>query len=77
MGIISISGNFLTIKISVANEMGIMNAAIFPDACPGDKEFPTIKIIPANANIIENKVSFEIFSFRNIYPKTARKIVCV
>ena len=66
MGIISISLNFLTIKISTANEMGIMNAAIFPDVCPGDKEFPTIKITPVNANIIENKVSFEIFSLRKI-----------
>jgi hypothetical protein len=66
MGIISISGNFLTIKISVANEIGIMNAAIFPDVCPGDKELPTINIIPIKANIIENKVSFEIFSLRKI-----------
>ena len=58
IGTMSIDGYFLIIKISVEKEMGIINAAIFPTICPGDKEFPTIKIIPENANIIETKVSF-------------------
>ena len=56
-------GYFLTIKIKIANDTGIMKAAILPDIWPGDKEVPTIKIIPEIAKIIETKVNFETFSF--------------
>ena len=65
-GIMSVLGNFLTIKIRVANEIGIIKATMFPSNWPGDKLLPTIKIIPENAKIIDARVSFEIFSFRNI-----------
>ena len=73
----STSGYFLIIIIKIANDTGIINAAIFPDICPGDKDPPTIKIIPEMASIIDIKVNFEIFSFKNKYPKMARKIVWV
>ena len=65
-GIISVLGYFLIIKISVANEIGIIKATMFPSSWPGDKLFPIIKIMPATANIIDANVSFEIFSLRNI-----------
>jgi len=63
-GTISTSGYFLTIKIKNAKEIGIINAIKLPDNCPGDKELPTIKIIPINAIIIESNVILEIFSFK-------------
>ena len=65
------------IKIKIANDIGIMKAAILPDIWPGDKEVPTIKIIPEIAKIIETKVNFETFSFRNKYPNIAKNIVWV
>ena len=77
IGTISVSGNFLTIKINVAKAMGIIKAAKFPDIWPNDKEFPSIKIIPEKAKIIDAKVNFDIFSLRKKYPKIAKKIVCV
>ena len=52
-----------------------MKAAILPDIWPGDKEVPTIKIIPEIAKIIETKVNFETFSLRNKYPNIAKNIV--
>ena len=65
------------IKIKIANDIGIMKAAILPDICPGDSEVPTIKIIPEIAKPIETKVNFEIFSFKNKYPNIAKNIVWV
>ena len=53
------------------------NAIVFPTIWPGDKEFPTIIIIPAIARIIDASVILEIFSLRNRYPNIARNIVCV
>jgi len=76
-GTISTVGYFLTIKIKIANDIGIMKAAILPDIWPGDKEVPIIKIIPEIAKIIEIKVNFEIFSFKNKYPNSAKNIVWV
>ena len=63
-GIISTSGYFLTIKIKIANEIGIINATRFPVICPGVSELPNIKIIPTIAVIIQVNVIFEIFSFK-------------
>ena len=60
----STSGYFLTTKIKIANEIGIRNAAIFPDISPGDKELPTIMIMPAIAKMIEAKVILDIFSLK-------------
>ena len=60
----SIDGYFLIIKISVEKEMGIINAAIFPTICPGDKEFPTIKIIPEIAKIIEANVILDSLNWK-------------
>ena len=65
------------IKIKIANDIGIMKAAILPDICPEDREVPTIKIIPEIAKPIETRVSFEIFSFKNKYPNIAKNIVWV
>ena len=65
-GIISTLGYFLTVSISTANEMGIMNAAILPIICPEVKEPPSIKNIPPNARKIEIIVKIDIFSLRNI-----------
>ena len=45
------SGNL--VNINTANEIGIINAAIFPAICPEVKEPPSIKNIPLNARIIE------------------------
>ena len=73
-GTMSTFGYFLTIIIKTANELGIIKATIFPDNCPGDKELPTISIIPEIARIIEVKVNLDIFSFKNKYPKIAKKI---
>ena len=64
-GTISTLGYFLTIIIKTANELGITKATRFPDNCPGVKELPTINIIPEIARIIELKVNFDIFSFKN------------
>ena len=74
-GIMSTFGYFLTVNIRTANEIGIINAAIFPIIWPEVKELPSIKNIPPNARKIEVIVSIVIFSFRNMYPKTAKKIV--
>ena len=63
-GTISTVGNFLTIMINIAKVTGIVKAAKFPDISPGDKELPTIKKTPDIANIIEERVMAEIFSFR-------------
>ena len=63
--------------IKTAKEIGIINATMFPDNCPGDKELPTISNIPDIARIIDAKVNLDIFSFKNKYPKIARKIACV
>ena len=57
-------GYFLTIIINTANVIGIEKAAKFPVNSPGDKEFPTIIKTPTTANIIENNVIEEIFSFK-------------
>ena len=51
-----------------------MNATRFPDSCPGDKELPTINNIPDIARIIDANVNLEIVSFKNKYPKIAKKI---
>ena len=67
-------GYFLIIIINTANEIGIINATKFPKNCPGDNEFPTINNIPDMARIIDDNVSLDIFSFKNRYPKIARKI---
>ena len=67
-GTISTWGYLLTIKIRVANVIGITKATIFPDICPLDRVFPSIKINPEIAKIIEAKVIFEIFSFKKKYP---------
>ena len=63
-GTISTVGNFLTIIISTAKVIGIVNAARFPDNSPGVNEFPTINKTPERAKIIENNVKAEIFSFK-------------
>ena len=63
-GTMSTVGNFLTIIISIANVIGIVNAAKFPENSPGDSEFPTIKKTPEIANTIEVRVIAEIFSFK-------------
>ena len=63
--------------IKTAKDIGIINATRFPDNCPGDKELPTFSKIPDIARIIVAKVSLEIFSFKNKYPKIAKKIACV
>ena len=63
--------------IKTAKELGIIKATIFPDNCPGDKELPTISIIPEIARIIEVKVILDIFSFKKKYPNIAKKIACV
>ena len=76
-GIMSTFGYFLTIKIKIANEIGIINATRFPVICPGVKELPNIKIIPVTAKIIQVKVSLEIFSFKKTYPKIAKNNACV
>ena len=47
-GTISTWGYFLTIKIKTANVIGIVNATIFPDIWPGDKELPNIINKPKN-----------------------------
>ena len=56
-GTMSTSGNFLTINIKIAKEIGIINAARFPVISPGDNELPTIKIMPEIASKIQKKVS--------------------
>ena len=71
----STSGNFLTIIIKIAKEIGIMKATIFPVIWPGETEPPNIKRIPKIAIAIQLSVNFEIFSFKKIYPKIARKRV--
>ena len=76
-GTISTFGYFLTTSINTAKEIGIIKATMFPSIWPGERVFPTIKIIPDIAKIIEVNVIFEIFSFRKKYPKIARKIVWV
>ena len=76
-GTISTLGNFLTIKINVANDIGIIKAAIFPLICPTVNELPTIKIIPEIAKTIEVNVIKFIFSFKKIYPKIAKNNVWV
>ena len=76
-GTISTLGNFLTIKINVANDIGIIKAAIFPLICPIVNELPTIKIIPEIAKTIEVNVIKFIFSFKKIYPKIAKNNVWV
>ena len=63
-GTISTVGNFLTIIISTANVIGIVNAAKLPDSSPGESEFPTIKKTPEIAKTIEVNVIAEIFSFK-------------
>ena len=63
-GTISTVGNFLTIIISTANVIGIVNAARFPESSPGESEFPTIKKTPDIAKTIEVNVMAEIFSFK-------------
>ena len=64
-GIMSTLGYFLTIRIKIAKEIGIINATRFPVICPGVNEFPSITIIPATAKTIHVNVSLEIFSFKN------------
>ena len=68
-GTISTWGYLLTIKIRVAKVIGITKATIFPDICPLDRVFPSIKINPRIAKNIEAKVIFEIFYFQKKYPK--------
>ena len=63
-GTMSIDGCFLTMIINIANVIGILKAAKFPDNSPGDKELPTIRNTPVIAKIIEVKVMAEIFSFK-------------
>ncbi len=63
-GIISTSGNFLTIKIKIAKEIGIINATRLPVICPGEIEDPSIKSIPEIARQIQKRVSLVIFSFK-------------
>ena len=63
--------------VSVAKEIGIVKAPMFPIMSPVDKELPNINIIPDIARIIEARVIEEIFSFKKIYPNIAKKIVCV
>ena len=76
-GTISILGYFLIISIKIAKEIGITNAAILPVICPLERSDPIIKIIPDIAKIIDDKVIFEIFSFKKKYPNIAKKIVWV
>ena len=71
-GTISTEEFFLTIIIKIAKVIGIVKAAKFPESSPGVKELPTINKTPVIAKIIEVKVIILIFSFRKIYPKTAR-----
>ncbi len=68
----STCGYFLIIKIKIEKDIGIINAAKFPIIAPGDNEVPTIKVMPTTARIIENKVTLDIFSFKNIYPNIAK-----
>jgi len=66
-GTMSTFGYFLTIIISTANEMGIMNATILPRNWLLDwidKELPIIRSTPDMPIIIEIKVIKLIFSFR-------------
>jgi len=79
-GTISTFGYFLTITISTANEMGIINATIFPKNWLLDwidKELPIIRRTPDIPIIIEIKVTKLIFSFKKRYPNNAKKIVSV
>ena len=71
-GTISIFGNFLTNIIKIANVIGILNAAIFPDISPGDNDLPIIKRTPVIAKIIETNVIVEIFSFKKKKPNIAK-----
>ena len=71
-GTMSTDGYFLTIMIKTAKVIGIVNAAKFPDNSPGVNEFPTIKITPDIAKIIEIDVTNEIFSFKKKYPNIAK-----
>ena len=64
-GTISTVGNFLIIMIKIANVMGILKAAKFPDISPYDKEFPTISKTPVIAKIIDANVIDVIVSFKN------------
>ena len=70
-------GYFLIIKIKKAKEIGIINAAKFPDIWPGERDDPIINIIPVIAKMIEITVVLDIFSLRNKKPNIAKKIVCV
>ena len=63
-GIISTSGNFLTINIKIAKEIGITNATRLPVISPGEIEVPSIKKIPEIASNIQKKVSLDIVSFK-------------
>ena len=57
--------------------MGIKKAAKLPIIWPVVNEPPSINVIPHIARNIEVRVNLEIFSFKKIYPKIARNIVCV
>ena len=72
-GTMSTVGNFLTIIINIANVIGIVKAAKFPDSSPGDNEFPTIKKTPEIAKIIDVNVIAEIFSFKKNNQKLLKK----
>mgnify|MGYP007081644083 CR=1 FL=1 len=71
-GTISTCGYFLTIIIKIANVIGIVKAAKFPESSPGERELPTINNTPIIAKIIENKVMKLIFSLRKKYPNIAK-----
>ena len=71
-GTISTCGYFLTIIIKIANVIGIVKAAKFPESSPGERELPTINNTPIIAKIIEKKVMKLIFSLRKKYPNIAK-----
>ena len=79
-GIISTFGYFLITITSIAKEMGIIKAIMFPKNCSLDwidRELPSISKTPDMPRIIETRVIKLIFSFNKKYPNAAKKIVSV
>ena len=64
MGIMSVSGYFLTIRINTAKATGMTKATMFPDVFPKVNVLPSIKTKPVIAKKIENNMLLDIFSFK-------------
>ena len=73
-GIISISGNFLTINIKTAKDIGIKKAAKLPIICPAVNDPPSINVIPLTARIIEVMLIWRFFPLRK-YIQTKLEIL--